>query len=145
MKKLLYRSYNQKVLTGLLGGIGEFLNLSPKFVRIVFIGALFLSGSFFMLPFVYILLSLLIPTEMSYKSETIQYYGNDGKMYYQVENDSTSNYEKNIQTQKSIGYILVFVGLMFLSDVFVKLSMNYIFPIILIIIGISVITLKNKR
>lgn len=145
MKKLLYRSYRQKVFTGLLGGIGEFLEINPNLIRVFFILALFLSRSFFLLPLAYISLSILIPSEVSYNTESIQYYGNNGKMYYKIEEDATDKYEKNVTTQKNIGFVLIFIGLIFLSDIFIVLSPQYIFPIILIIVGFSVITLKDKR
>jgi len=43
MKKL-YRSRTNRIFTGLLGGIGEYFNIDPVLVRLLFMGLLILTG-----------------------------------------------------------------------------------------------------
>jgi phage shock protein C len=41
--KRLYRSNNNKILSGLLGGLGEYFNLDPVFIRFIFVIMLIFS------------------------------------------------------------------------------------------------------
>ncbi len=58
--KRLYRSNTDKVVSGVLGGIGEFLGLDPALIRAVFILILFVTGLF---PFAlgYIIAAFVMP------------------------------------------------------------------------------------
>ena len=57
----LTRSRNDRVLTGVLGGIAEFVGTSPRAVRIIYSVATFLSGG--ILAIGYLLLWWLMPLE----------------------------------------------------------------------------------
>ncbi len=57
----LRRSRQDRVLTGVLGGIAEFVGASPKAVRIIFSVATFFSGG--ILAIGYVLLWWLVPLE----------------------------------------------------------------------------------
>ena len=57
----LRRSRQDRVLTGVLGGIAEFVGASPRAVRIIFSVATFLSGG--ILAIGYVLLWWLMPLE----------------------------------------------------------------------------------
>ena len=54
MKKL-YKSKKNKMIAGICGGIGEYFNVDPTFVRLVFV---FLGG---ILP--YVIACILVPDE----------------------------------------------------------------------------------
>lgn len=91
----LYRSANNKVITGLCGGIGEYLNVDPTIVRLLIV---FLSfANIFFAFLAYLLISILIPTNPS---------------SYNFEND----YEKrqtgypNNNANKKLGLVLLIVG-----------------------------------
>ena len=58
--KKLYRSKENRIIAGILGGIGEYLNVDPVVVRVVYIIFMAMSG-FFPLILAYILLLLVIP------------------------------------------------------------------------------------
>jgi phage shock protein C len=60
MKKRLTKSRDQKVLAGVMGGIGEYLNTDPVFVRVLYLFATVFSG---LVPGIigYILAALIIP------------------------------------------------------------------------------------
>ncbi len=61
MKKL-YRSRNNKVITGLIGGIGEYLDIDPTILRVFYIFFLFI-GMFFLPALAYIVASAVVPEE----------------------------------------------------------------------------------
>ena len=58
--KRLYRSKDNRIIAGVLGGIGEYLNVDPVVVRVIYIIFMAMSG-FFPLILAYILLLLVIP------------------------------------------------------------------------------------
>ncbi|KKP31665.1 MAG: PspC domain-containing protein [Candidatus Staskawiczbacteria bacterium RIFOXYB2_FULL_32_9] len=58
--KHLYRSRKNRVWAGVIGGVGEYFNVDPSLLRLIFILFLFLSG-FFPLFFAYIVAILVIP------------------------------------------------------------------------------------
>ncbi|TQS74806.1 PspC domain-containing protein [Ornithinibacillus gellani] len=59
--KRLHRSRENRMIAGVLGGIGEHLNIDPTLVRLIFVIALL--SSFGILTFVYILAVIIIPSE----------------------------------------------------------------------------------
>lgn len=57
MKKL-FRSNKDKKLFGVCGGLGEFFDIDPTFIRLVFVVAAFIYGSGSLL---YLILALITP------------------------------------------------------------------------------------
>lgn len=58
--KRLYRSMDQKLFLGVCGGIGEYFDLDPTIVRVLFVVGTLLGGSTILL---YIVLALIMPKE----------------------------------------------------------------------------------
>lgn len=58
--KRLYRSRKERVLAGICGGIGEYLNVDPVLVRIAFVLSVFVGGLSIL---AYIVAYFLIPLE----------------------------------------------------------------------------------
>ena len=61
MEKRLYRSRNDRVISGVCSGIGTYLKIDPTVVRVV--AALLLLMSFGTMILVYLVLALIIPLE----------------------------------------------------------------------------------
>ncbi|MCS3924816.1 PspC domain-containing protein [Methanosalsum natronophilum] len=61
VKKVLKRSKNDRVLAGVCGGIGEYANLDPIIVRIIFVILTLMSFGTGVL--LYIILAIVIPEE----------------------------------------------------------------------------------
>lgn len=59
MKKRLYKSETNKILTGTCGGLGEYFNIDPTIVRLIFVIGTFFSGFGV---FVYIVAALIMPS-----------------------------------------------------------------------------------
>lgn len=72
MKKL-YRSSKNKIIAGVLGGVGEYFALDPVFVRLVFVIGVILAlpASLFMAVAVYAVALLIIPQRPSSEMENI--------------------------------------------------------------------------
>ncbi|HEY4479176.1 MAG TPA: PspC domain-containing protein [Candidatus Paceibacterota bacterium] len=61
MKKL-YRSRNNNVISGVLGGVAEYFGVDPMIVRLIFLFVVFLTGVFPAL-IVYFIAILAVPFE----------------------------------------------------------------------------------
>jgi phage shock protein PspC (stress-responsive transcriptional regulator) len=59
--KRLYRSQKNRLFAGVCGGLGEYLNIDPTLVRLLFaLGAIFGVGTFFL---VYLIMMIVVPEE----------------------------------------------------------------------------------
>lgn len=65
MTKKIYRSESDRMIAGICGGIGEYFDIDPTLVRIIF-AFILLSGSGFIL---YIILWVVIPSQSQLKSK----------------------------------------------------------------------------
>lgn len=55
----LYRSRRERMIAGVCGGLAEYFNIDPTWVRLIFIVFFFLGGSAFL---VYIIMWLIVPS-----------------------------------------------------------------------------------
>lgn len=60
--KRLFRSRNDRMIAGVLGGVSEYLNLDPSLVRIVYVLVTVLTG-FVPGIFLYLLLAIIVPAQ----------------------------------------------------------------------------------
>jgi phage shock protein PspC (stress-responsive transcriptional regulator) len=59
--KTLTRSNSSKMLAGVCGGLGEFLDIDPTILRLAFVFGSFISGGTALI--VYIVMALVVPLE----------------------------------------------------------------------------------
>jgi phage shock protein PspC (stress-responsive transcriptional regulator) len=57
--KKLYRSTMNKQIAGICGGLGEYLNVDPTVMRILFVAGFFLTGS--LMFWAYLVMWIVIP------------------------------------------------------------------------------------
>jgi phage shock protein C len=57
-KRKLYRSRNERMIAGVCGGLAEYYNVDPTWVRLAFILFFFLGGCAM---FIYLIMWLIIP------------------------------------------------------------------------------------
>ena len=135
--KRLYRSKHDRVIAGVCGGVGEYLNVDPVIVRIVWVLLALLGGSGIL---AYILGIILIPE-------------NPGET---PEAEQKPPPSRDRPTGQTIwGIVLIGIGLLillsklhvfsFFSTQFWHVSWGIIFPVFLIILGVIVLTRFNKR
>jgi phage shock protein C len=56
----LYRSRNDRIISGVCGGLGEFFGIDPTLIRIIFILLLIFGGSGLI---IYLVMLLIVPEE----------------------------------------------------------------------------------
>ena len=61
MRKRLYRSRKDKILAGVCGGLGEYFNLDPVIIRVIFIMLMLPGGLPGIVP--YLAIWLIVPLE----------------------------------------------------------------------------------
>ena len=87
MTKKIYRSESDRMIAGICGGIGEYFDIDPTLVRIIF-AFILLSGSGFIL---YIILWVVIPSQSQVKNkgdENNQEKNTSIKPFYVTEYDT---------------------------------------------------------
>ena len=138
--KRLYRSRNNKIIGGVCGGVGEYFNIDPVLIRLIwgilsFIGGAGLLG--------YIIAWIIIPERIGDFSSAMD-----------SEKENHIEVKTSYTPQLLIGLFLVFIGAILLfrdwwyldmifRDVF-RFSWKYLLPVLLIGFGIYVIV-KGDR
>ncbi len=59
--KRLYRSKKEKILLGLMAGLGEYFRIDPIILRIAIVALLFLTQAGLAVPVIYLIFALLVP------------------------------------------------------------------------------------
>lgn len=154
MEKKLQRSRKHKVFAGLAGGLGEYLDIDPIIVRVIFVLITIFHGVGLI---IYIIMWIVIPeepfdvlftqqdqnsTENSKKTESEgsnlgsqSVFDEAAKSVKDMKMDSGSSNGRVI-----IGAILILIGLLFLSEKFFPFfDFELVFAIGLIILGISLL------
>ena len=137
----LYRSQYRKVIGGVCGGLGEYLNIDPVIIRIIWLIMFFVWGIGLI---AYIIAWMIIPVEDS-------------------STDSQNRYEeKPVQRTKSRdsakalwGIFLIVLGFLFLAREFWYFNWafhpfagylwKYFIPVLLIVVGIYIVIQGDKR
>ncbi|MFA7244489.1 MAG: PspC domain-containing protein [Patescibacteria group bacterium] len=148
MAKNLMRSKKDKMVAGVCGGLGEYFDIDPNIVRIIFVAFTLLGGSGVL---VYIIMWLVVP-----KEGEISYF-EDLAGSKRGKSDPKENMKRAAREFKSevkdvaktkgrrdgtiiFAIILIFIGLIFLTNNFVSFAhIIKLWPLILIIVGLAVI------
>ncbi len=149
-QKQLHRSATNQVIAGICGGIGEYFDIDPTLVRIVFVILGFLSGSGL---FLYLILWIIIPgpTTIATDSQTImqeniqemgqKIEGFAEKIEDKVSGQNTQQAGSHNTPPRSVpwlGIILIMLGgWFFLSNLgFLRtVRFDLFWPLILIVMG----------
>ncbi len=171
MSKRLYRSRENRMVSGVAGGLSEYFDVDPVIVRALFLITTLGGGTGLI---AYIVLWIIVPlrpyqfsdpnydyTGKSKKSEGTEvsdeddsnpqndniyenYSANSG-IHNEYREDNTR--EKN-NSKLVFGAILVIIGILFLLDnVFVFMSFNHLWPIALVLLGAFMLyqAMSNKE
>lgn len=134
----LFRSRTNKVFAGVCGGLAEYFDVDPIIIRILFILMILFGGSGILL---YIAAIIIIPQ----KPYTVSDLNQTGT---QPQPTSTASNARNM-----FGYILIIGGgLLLLANLdvfhffdFIGDAFEYIFPILLIVLGMGVIYYRQAN
>ncbi len=149
--KKLYRSRSNRVFGGVAGGLGDYFNLDPLVIRLLFVLLTVFGGGGLIL---YIALWIFVPEEAFFPYEN----KNAGNAYqnqgFTMNNESTQEeghsrpqdkqWEKPSRPQNQgnlvAGLILITIGGIFLLDRFIpRIDFGDLWPLILIVAGIAVL------
>jgi phage shock protein C len=146
--KRLYRSKENKVIGGVCGGIGDYFDLDPVWVRLVFVLLIFAEGIGLL---AYLIAWIMIPSNPEQK-DTKRTKAEEvaDKVVSKVEKVTpkvVAKLEKatpdNSHATFIIGIIIVLIGLAFLlHNMFKWFSFHYIWPMAIIVLGIYLVVKK---
>ncbi len=127
MQKRIYRSRREKVFAGVAGGLAEYFEVDPVFIRLIFILLTFLSGIGII---GYIACIFLIP-----KESLVAATGNT-EAKVSVDRAQEESDEKAGNKRKVIGTILIALGgLILLGNFIPNLDFDEIGPVLMILLG----------
>lgn len=136
----LYRSRGQKVIAGVCVGLGNFFNVDPVFIRIIFVVALF-SGGLGLIA--YIIFWIATPQE-PLRCSPINPVGD----YYEVPPMIDTEEERNEMpknTKVFFGYLLIAIGLIImLGELVPHFDFSYVLALTFVGIGIFLL-FSNKK
>ncbi len=136
------------MIGGVAGGLGEYFDIDPTLVRIIFVVSLFLGGAGVL---AYIILWIVVPEEpwiynMGQGDEKKEEGSNPNSAQTPPKSDYLNSLDERRHKRSTIaGVILVVLGVIFLADNFVpRIHFSDFFPIILVAIGIGLL-INSKR
>jgi phage shock protein C len=143
--KLLYRSETDRIIAGVCGGLGEYLDIDPTLVRLTFIVITLAGGSGILL---YIVLWLIIPSEGNKgRSGSNQLRENAEEM-----KEKARGLTKNLKSPKTrgnnryiVGLIIIGLGIIFLFEnfgIFPLFRLAKLWPLLIIFLGF--LMLRNR-
>lgn len=143
MSRRLERSRTNRVIAGVCGGLGEYLDIDATFVRVAMVVLTFVGGVGIL---VYIVLLVLMPlpgeSPMFGPSSGAGATGETTAAAAVVDPGSTE------RRRNAVGILLVAVGGIFLLEnlgVFRGLDWKYIWPLVIIALGVFLIAQRTRR
>ncbi len=146
--KRLYRSRTDRIIAGVCGGLGNYFDIDPIFIRLLFIVFTLVGGSGILL---YFLAWILIPEESLKDShnETSKHPEKQGDMGETIESkaklvaeDIRNSFKshRHSRGQNLVAVLLIVFGVLFLAqNLFHIIIWDNLWPVLVIIVGIAII------
>ena len=139
MNKRLYRSRKEKMLGGVCGGLAEYFDIDPVLVRILFVVAVFAGGSGVL---AYIICWIIIP-EQPY---TVPAAPTAPSPQTEPSQPAPPPPPDTGRGSMSAGIVLIVIGGLFLAHNFLPFfHFRDIWPIILILLGIAILSRTTRH
>lgn len=142
--KRLTRSISNKVIAGVCGGLGEYFNIDPTILRILFVALVVWGGSGVLL---YIVLWLVIPEAGKESLPAEQRIEQAGKEMGAKAQDMAKSLQTNrLSGAVIVGAILIVIGVSSVIQAYVPWRIfrwEVFWPILLIVFGLSLM-IKRK-
>jgi phage shock protein C len=133
MARRLYRSRENRIISGVCGGIGEYFDVDPVLIRIIWAVTVIAYGIGIL---AYIIALIAIPLEPK-PEKNIEEVG------------SSENNKREKKNRKSVGgLILIGIGVIFLLhnfNFFPWFDIEKLWPVILIVIGIAMLIRQSQK
>jgi phage shock protein C len=135
MERRLYRSRKNKIVAGVAGGLGEYFDIDPVLIRVIFVVAT-LAGASGLLA--YLILWIVVPKEPIVLGNASQKTEGENSM-------SQKDYEISMRHRKQRGsvtggIVLIVLGALFLADNYLPyFGFSNTWPLILVAVGIGLI------
>lgn len=135
MERRLYRSRKNRVVAGVAGGLGEYFDIDPVFVRVIFVLAT-LAGGWGMLA--YVILWIVVPNEkLCFESQPKP---KEGETVMEEKYTAHEYQERKHRHSMVGGTVLVVLGVLFLANNYLpNFDFSYTWPLILVGIGAAMI------
>lgn len=133
----LHRSETNRIVAGVAGGLGEYFNIDPTIVRILFILLTIFGGSGVL---IYIILWLIIPSGNNPSNLNFKNKEEIRAKVHQFAHDLRGT--SNTHSRVWLGFILIILGLLFFANnlgIFYAFDLSRLWPLILILLGISLL------
>jgi phage shock protein C len=171
MERRLYRSQRNRVFLGICGGFGEYFNVDPVIIRIIAV-LLTIASGFFPGLIAYFILALIIPTEEStsnipggtFRENIADMKDSSARLSEDIRHSFTAPRDGTINDREShpvnpttqtrldsnrslyiLGLILVGIGAFFLATITFNWLWRYLWPALLIIVGVVIIVIVFSR
>jgi len=157
MQKRLYRSETDRILWGVCGGLSQYFDIDPTIIRIIAVASIFIGWGII----AYIILAMVIPSERSRATEpketvkenieefkvTAENLGEEVRQTFAA--SSEVNRRQMSNRRFWLGIILIAIGIIVVlanlyHDLFWWFRWTYLWPVILIIIGLLIIFGRRK-
>lgn len=144
----IYRSEENKILAGVCGGLGEYFNVDPNIIRIIFIILTIFGGSGLI---IYLVLWIILPSKLHTASGKNPFQENMSevrtkaqKFAHDIQNSVNSNPNKR-PSNRLLAYGAILLGIIFLLNNFGfndLINFDRLWPILLILLGGAIILRK---
>ena len=134
--KKIYRSETNRILAGVAGGLGEYFQIDPTLIRLIFVLLTVFGGGGVL---VYIILWVLIPSEKNAGKDSEETIKNNAEELKTKAQDFAQGFKGMSCKHHSgnwFGYIIIALGLLFLFDNLGFLKFHLFWPILLIVFGL---------
>lgn len=138
--KRLYRSRTNRIIAGVCGGLGEYFQIDPLIIRLIWL-ILFLAGGVGLL--VYLIAWIIIPTEFTSPDEKTS------------RSSTPPQVRARTGVQVIVGILLIFLGVtLFMREWWyfdhivrdvIRIFWRYFLPAVLIIGGLYILVKGNNR
>lgn len=157
MQKRLYRSETDRILWGVCGGLAQYFDIDPTIIRIITVLSIFLNGAGII---AYIILAIVIPSEKSRATdpkETVrenieelkaaaESLGEEVKETFEASAEKTRRQVSHRRLW--LGFIVIAIGIIIMLanfPFFWWFRWVYLWPVILVLIGLLIIFGSRRR
>ncbi len=160
MEKKLYRSRSDRMIWGVCGGLAKYFDMDPTIVRIIFVLLIFANGLGIL---AYIIMTIIVPLEGSkvtapkeaIKENVEEIKNTASELGREIRSTFAGEETKSEATSKIqhrrrnfFGITLIVLGALFLMgsfNLFSWFKWSYLWPLILVAIGLIIIFSARRR